>query len=360
MFKVFIDYNIFEDKVLEWDESNTWYQILSRQRSIYVNHNVDAEDFYNPDNPLFVFSQMTNTAFVDESNYISNVLENNEQVLENPCSAFILDIAPQKADEIQKKFGVICQSKDNMKTAELTLDDTTINTSTGGSWTERVPYGQVLPSNSLIIMDRYLFSSEEGESIDDSYENIIDMINAFTPNYFANEYHICIIFDISRIQDRDIQHLLNSEKSTDFTEDDIKASFCKISTQLNKEKQELVKAKNYNITLEIITVDNRDKDIYKKTHDRKVISNFFYATASHKLKAYRNRNPLVRQKIDVLPLYAKGFDNVSDIPEETHAEDINDLRFILNESKRHPQLHYYSINGNTNLSIQNAKNRILI
>ena len=182
----------------------------------------------------------------------------------------------------------------------------------------------------------------------------------FIPENFDSEYHICIIFDTDHIQDRDIKTLLGSEKSKNFTEEERKAAFAKISTQVNKIKNEYVKKYGYPITLEILSCDRRDKQSYEKTHDRRVISNYFFATASHKLKAFRNGTPLQKQKIDLLTLYAKGLGDLSDVPEYAHADDIKDLRYVMQESKNHPTLHMYSVNGNVNNSVINAKNRILI
>ena len=129
---------------------------------------------------------------------------------------------------------------------------------------------------------------------------------------------------------------------------------------INKIKNEYVKKYGYPITLEILSCDRRDKQSYEKTHDRRVISNYFFATASHKLKAFRNGTPLQKQKIDLLTLYAKGLGDLSDVPEYAHADDIKDLRYVMQESKNHPTLHMYSVNGNVNDSAINAKNRILI
>lgn len=360
MFKVYIDYDKMYDICLDQDESDTWYKILCKQQSININHSVDDEEFYDENNPLFVFSQMKGVEFNDETAYMDAVSADNTNVLQQPCSAFILNIDPTKATEIQNRFGVLCQSTDDMNAKALTIGDVTITTTKPDTWTNRLPFGKVLPSNSLILVDRYLFGSENDETLQDSYENIKDIMEAFMPDSCDSNYHMCVIFDSDHIQDRDIKILLGSEKSKDFTEEERKNAFAKISTQLNKLKNEFVKKHDYPVTLEVLSCDRRDKQSYEKTHDRRVISNYFYATASHKLKAFRNGKPLQKQKIDLLTLYAKGLGDLSDIPECAHADDIKDLRYVMQESKNHPSLHMYSINGNVNSSVLNAKNRILI
>ena len=360
MFKVYIDYDKMYDICLEQDESDTWYKILCRQQGININHSVDDDEFYDENNPLLVFSQMKGIEFNDETDYMDAVSTDNSKVLQQPCAAFILNIDSTKATEIQNRFGVLCQSTDDMNARALVIGDETITTISPGTWTKRLPFGKVLPSNSLILVDRYLFSSENDETLQDSYDNIKDMMEAFMPDSFDAEYHVCVIFDTDHVQDRDIKLLLESEKSKDFTEEERNNAFAKISTQLNKLKNEYVKKHNYPVILEVLSCDRRDKQSYEKTHDRRIISNYFYATASHKLKAFRNGTPIQKQKIDLLTLYAKGLGDLSDVPEYAHADDIKDLRYVMQESKNHPSLHLYSINGNVNSSVINAKNRILI
>ena len=360
MFKVYIDYDKMYDISLEQDKSNTWYKILCKQQSININHSVDDEEFYNESNPLFLFSQMQGVLFKDETAYMDAVSKDNSNVLTQPCAAFILNIEPNKAIEIKNRFGVLCQSTEKMDALPLTIGDVTITTKHGDTWTKRFPFGKVLPSNSLILVDRYLFGSENDETLQDSYDNINDMMEAFMPDCFGAEYHMCIIFDMDRVQDRDVKSLLGTEKSKDFTEEERNKAFAKISTQLNKLKNEFVKKHKYQVVLEVLSCDRRDKQSYEKTHDRRVISNYFYATASHKLKAFRNGTSIQKQKIDLLTLYAKGIGaDLSDIPEYAHADDMKDLQYVIQESKNHPTLHLYSINGNVNSSVRNARNRIL-
>lgn len=361
MFKVFIDYDKMCDICLEQDNADTWYKILCEQQSINVNHSVSDDEFYNENNPLFIFSQMNDVEFNNEASYMNEVCEHNEKVLENPCSAFVLNIDTTKAKEITSRFGVLCQSVDEMSACPLTIGDVTITTIKPDSWRKRLPFGKVLPSNSMVIVDRYLFGSENDETLQDSYDNVRDLMEAFMPDSLDTTYHLCIIFDTNHIQDRDIKSLLDSDKSKNFTEDEKKMAFGKISSKLNKIKNEFVKEHLYPVVLEVLSCDRRAGDAYQKTHDRKVISNYFYATATHKLKAFRNEQPLVRQQIGLLSIYGKGIDDtLSDVPQIAHSYDINDLRYLMREAKSHPKLHNYSVNGNTNISLSEAKNRILV
>lgn len=361
MFKVFIDYDKMRDICLDQNKADTWYKILCKQQSININHSVDNEEFYDENNPLLIFSQMTGVEFNDESSYINEVCEHNEKVLEHPCGAFILKVDDVKAKEITSRFGVLCQSANEMDARPLAIGDVTITTVKPDSWQKRLPFGKVLPSNSLVIVDRYLFGSENDETLQDSYDNVGDLMEAFMPDSLDTEYHLCIIFDTDHIQDRDIKELIKSDKSKNFTEEEKKKAFGKLSSKLNKIKNDFVRMHNYPVVLEVLSCDRRAGGAYLKTHDRKVISNYFFATATHKLKAFRNGQPLVRQQIDLLSIFGKGLDDsLSDVPQIAHSYDIDDLRYLMREAKNHPKLHNYSVNGNTNISLSEAKNRILV
>ena len=176
---------------------------------------------------------------------------------------------------------------------------------------------------------------------------------------FTYFFIFCVIFGLTALTVKELD--ISSGFEEILYQKDIKSNVEQENKYyINKIKNEYVKKYGYPITLEILSCDRRDKQSYEKTHDRRVISNYFFATASHKLKAFRNGTPLQKQKIDLLTLYAKGLGDLSDVPEYAHADDIKDLRYVMQESKNHPTLHMYSVNGNVNDSAINAKNRILI
>lgn len=363
MFKVYIDHKKMSDICLEQDEKNKWYQILGAQKEIWINCDTDDDDFNSEDNPLFVFSQMKNIKFHNARDYMDAIPNCANRVLENPCGAFILDIDKDKAQEIQNRFGVICQSVNDMNEKFLTLVDIYKNTETGGSYSKIFPLGNLLPSNSLILVDRYLFASGTGENLDDAYENILDIMDAFMPINFDDEYHVCIIFNMDTVKDCDVKSLLKSDKSEDFTEDERQKAFEKLSTRINKLKNEYVKKHKYNVSIELLSCDNRDKISYDKTHDRYIISNYYFITATWKLKAFREEKALKNQTFTALSLYAKGIgkpvERQSDIPKCNHSRIISDCQSMFLSAKVHPTLYRYSQNGNAKISINDVKNRLI-
>lgn len=342
MFKIFIDYNKLLE-IIKGDTDNTWYQIFMKQNSIAVNHEFKDD----PEDPLFIFGMNGgNIVFSDESNYINEVISNNEKVLDNPCGAFYLNIDSETAMQIQNNYGVICQNCEEMNPEYLTKGDFTTITIQKNTWEDCFLFIKFIPSNTLIIVDRYLFSSEYNETIDDSITNIIDIMNAFMPGSFGAEYHLCIIFDETKFRKKD------------------KINFERLSERLNGIKNEFAKKNKYQISLELLSCSCLDYESYKKTHDRKILSNYFSVMASHKLKAFRqDKQPILKQKIDLLSLCGKGLsDDFSDLPQIAYEDDINDLRNIVSAANNlvTQEAYRYSCDGDINIATKNIKNRILV
>ena len=172
MFKVYIDYDKMYDICLEQDVSDMWYKILCKQQGININHSVDDDEFYDENNPLLVFSQMNGIVFNDESSYMNDIPNNNSRVLEQPCGFFVLPIDSTLANSIQSDYGVICRSSmDKVASVPLTIDDIDVDgpNANGSTW-GRFPFGLLgVPTNTIIIQDRYFFKSDNGESINDTY-----------------------------------------------------------------------------------------------------------------------------------------------------------------------------------------------
>lgn len=344
MFKVYIDYDKMYDICLEQDDSDTWYKILCKQQSINVDCDVEDEEFYDENNPLLIFSQMNGIEFNDASEYMNDVITDNSKVLDQPCGAFILNIDSTKAKEIQSRFGVMCQSAKDMKADFLTMEDIEIEgpNANGATW-GRFPFGALeVPTNSLIIQDRYFFSSDQGENINDTYNNFTEILSTLLPRHFGDVFHVMVIVDGTKIMPRD------------------NVTFEKVVDELESRKRQLESLFGYTIALEVLSVPQGSYK-YDKTHNRRIITNYYMIKADHKLKAFRGQKPLADQTLTSKFLYSKGLNMLSDPPVNKHTSCISDFRDIIRQSqKSSPGYYAYSCNGCHNLSTNDIKNRILI
>lgn len=347
MFKVYIDYDKMYDICLEQDESDTWYKILCKQQGININHSVDDNEFYDENNPLFIFSQMKDIEFHDESDYMNDIPNNNCRVLEQPCGFFVLPIDSTLANSIQSDYGVICRSSmGKVDSTPLTFDDIDVDgpNANGATW-GRFPFGLFgVPTNTIIIQDRYFFKSDNGESINDTYENFTSILSTLLPRTFNGTFHVMIIVDASGdgINRRD--HV----------------TFENIVDELEIRKNALALQFGYAISLEVLSVPSGSYK-YDKTHNRRIITNYYLIKADHKLKAFRGQTPLADQTLTSKFLYSKGLDALSDPPVNKHTSWIQNFRDIVTQSKRSlPGYYLYSCDGNHGLSTNDIKNRILI
>ena len=163
-----------------------------------------------------------------------------------------------------------------------------------------------IPSNALILVDRYLFSA-----FDDGLQNLLDILDAILPKTFCGCYHILLITDDSQIMEAD-----NGRFRT------IDAAVSEIQTVVPSLDRP------YDILLENLFVHKAKKPLpgqkrtpeentlirfYQETHDRHIFSNYFNVTAEHALCAVREtkKGNLVasfKQTISFDAIYA-GIDN---------------------------------------------------
>lgn len=341
MFKLFIDYDKAVDICLSPESEPVWYKIMCLQTESGVGINRPYDDsFYSEDNPLFLVSQSEGIEFNDESVLMDSIPENHSAVLTSPCGAFILPISKEEAAEIQNGYGVICQSVDSMSTNILTFSDIDVcgPNRNGATW-GRMPFGAVIPTNSLIIQDRYFFKSDRGENVQDIYYNFKEIIRNLLPLSLSAPFHLMVMVDGEKIERRDA------------------VTFERIAEELNGIAELISDERGYPIIFEVLSIPESDRRYYPPTHDRRIISNYYSIYATHKIKAFRETQCLADQIITSKLLYSKGVkDNLSDPPEWKHRKWISDFRQMVRFSRKDYEYSRdgYYVNGPLDI-----KNRIL-
>jgi hypothetical protein len=132
-------------------------------------------------------------------------LKNNPaKCLDNPSALYILDITPTEALRIQHSYGVMCLSGEHPDVSPLidindyfspVAKEKKIN-----GWDKILDNVETLPSNALLIKDRYLFSNKNTD-YGDGLINIRKILRELLPVRFkGKEYHITIVFDVILIK----------------------------------------------------------------------------------------------------------------------------------------------------------------
>jgi len=218
-----------------------------------------------------------------------------ENVQKNPSSLYILNIAHTEALTIQRTYGVMCVSGDSPNISPL-IDINDIHIAKeqeklGRGWDTVLKSVETLPSNALLLTDRYLFAFRRPNA-GDGIANIKDILSELLPKQFqGGNYHVTVIFD-------------NMARDENYT-------FAEIAKLLEEVKQQV--NRDYPITMEVIGI-TPDCSIYNKLHNRMIISNYYIVEASHKLAAFNKDKGTARQMLIPMALFTESSLNGNSTP----------------------------------------------
>lgn len=303
-----------EDKLTELClEGGTWYDIIRNQRTIYVCNDSDEEE-WDISNEILLNLYRGGVEIEVDNEVAEDIKKDTKNVLELVNPAYILDYSEQEATEISRKYGVIFLPTQNTPEPAIAETGWTLDTSDDSkeqSW-DFFLSGIKTKYNSLVIIDRYFFSSEYGESLEDSKFNLRSILNILLPKEQMHKFTLSIIFDITKA-DKEMQEL---------------------ATEVNKIKKTLVGHTSFD--MELISIDSNCYN-YDKTHDRFIVSNYFVIDAAHKIKAFRtDKTVLTEQNIHFKYLYSEGIreNDKSSKPEVSQDRILKAVCDAMHTSKR--------------------------
>ena len=250
-----------------------WYRILRKQNFIYLSEynsndvEYEDEDYLNNKELIDMFSQSAgNIDIKPADDKIQQILLDHSKVLDNPNAAYFLDIDPEEAKAIQDDFGVICQSVNvPVDTSVFTMPCIPINfqkdqVSVKG-WDKILQEPAKLPSNSLCIIDRYLFCYE-GDTVRGDKKNTIGFDNLqlillfALPEHYKGIYNVTIIFDGKAI-------------GSGYDVDTLWQELC-------IRVDNIAKRKGYKINLQYLAIDVDAAGYTKEmTHNRQILSTYY-------------------------------------------------------------------------------------
>lgn len=200
-----------------------------------------------------------------------------EKVLNNPSALYILDISPADALAIQRMYGVMCLSSsapDITPLIDVNDEHTTEKrVSLGRGWDSVLDSVEHLPSNALILNDRYLFKTTNAV-YGNGFDNIRSILTELLPRELNTKYHIAVIFDRDEI--------------------DPLYNFNSIAKRLNDLVLEFKKP--YEIVTEVLGL-SEGKEIYYKFHNRRIVSNYFVVKMDYTLAAFNKTEGTSEQTI---------------------------------------------------------------
>lgn len=268
-----------------------------------------------------------------------------ENVQKNPSSLYILDITSAEALAIQKTYGVMCLSGDSPNISPL-IDVNDIHIAKeeqqlGRGWDTVLDSVEMLPSNALLMADRYLFAIKY-PSAANGISNIKDILTELLPKQFqGGNYHVTIVFD-------------NMAKNENY-------SFSEIVQLIEDVKKQI--GREYPITMEVLGI-TPECSIYKKLHNRMVISNYYLVEASHKLAAFNKYKGTVRQMLIPMTLFTESSLNGRSTPpldaiDHTLATLRNFSKSLQYLPESSHKTYLYAVNGEVKDKCLSLRNRLV-
>ena len=343
MFKVFIAENILRNIIQAESQRpnnsrSNLFKILKSAKNLYVA--MDAPDF------AWIKQLKDNYGLVADAtrtDYIKKIPTRPESVLKNPSSLFILDIPFAEAKKIQIEYGVICRSGiDTNVSTLIDINDehtTDKNKPLGRGWDTVLDSVESLPSNALILTDRYLFKTTNAK-YGNGFDNVRSILTELLPRELNTTYHITIIFNKDSI--------------------DPLYNFQTIAKRLNDIKEEMKRP--YPITMEVLGITGKN-ETYHNLHNRRIVSNYFVVKMDHRLAAFNKTVGTVDQTITPQVLFTEeSLNRHSTAPLKTMRQVVSALREFSNSLSSPYTKHdsyYYAVNGEWMEKCISIRNRLI-
>ena len=312
---------VCEEMEKDQDEQSNWFKIFAHQNTIFVS-SLNDNKYLDYEEPLFIFCESYNIEIKFETDYIENIPNNPASTSRYPNGVFILNISEEEAKKIQQEYGIICQSIDTMDDGVLVNEGNQFEPDkddTDYDWNyilANYGYSEV-PSNHLLLIDRYLFADENSEEINSALQNIYEIFNNLLPKNSLKCSYL-ISFFISQ----DVLEKYN-------------LSLNEIGEEIHKMILEL--SRNYTINIEFISMRHRC-GLYRNIHDRFIITNYTITKISHMLNAFEDGKSKCMQTITAQRLFTqKGLNDYCDSPIKMHTNVTNAIHRYFTWRRYHPE-----------------------
>lgn len=212
-----------------------------------------------------------------ENYKVSIAFEYNIQI-KNPHSIFFIEFSKEQCQELENKYGYFFINWENFKTKWKLLNPRNyqsfkIVSKTGnlGNWSSFSKLKH--PANAIIIIDRYFFKGFSKENIENMFGNLFEKIEY--------KFDVTLILGKQTIKDMALGYINTNNSEILHIREETKNIKKNIKSVI---KNKLSKQDNLTI-IQIFKGDKSDLDI---THDRRIISNYFYMVSGASL-SYENK-----------------------------------------------------------------------
>lgn len=242
--KVFIEKEAFERFVLNEQSFNNLLAIFSEHSVICLNMtdaDIDKEwqttslDGQRGGSKIrkFCTGHSMRRPLSAHSDFIKFLSDNNK-LLDYSRSIFVLNISPEAAESLRKKFGLVILSKDNLSDDifQFHIKDSVSKGELKDGYTDGWDYffdlrrQDWLPSNVLVFSDEYLFKNEV-RGVNLGVRNLKSIIPHLLPQELDTEFQILVVSPIPNNNRVKAQRI--SDEMTKFVHDLPLPYSCKIT-----------------------------------------------------------------------------------------------------------------------------------
>lgn len=352
--------------VMKQESTSVWYRMIKQSEEVFY-YKYKQEELTIEEKKAFEVLKANDIKLVDKTSEYEDILADNSKILRHPNAIYVLDVEEKYVHRIEDEYGVVCVSIENVDSGfqDYHLDKDLHLFVTEGEqkhkWSDLKKIAEKIPTNSLLIIDRYLFAKDV---LKDGVANIEHILNSLLPDRHKENFEVTIMFDS---KDLDSKHNImflygkNYNSSYNYSKEEV---FKKLSERIHKVTEKFHREKDYSIDLHLLSLCDTSGTTrvgsYKRTHNRRILSNYYIIRAEHKLGAFRNGNEegTCSQCIDMEPLFSYYSDKnaKSDMAIDVMKRLWQDLYPILQEVKERSYW-LYSKNGNVNVSVKNTNIR---
>lgn len=310
-----------------------WISILKKKKYVSVKVYASDEEIVeyaknevscSPISNLILSGDITLNSDVQT---INEIKLNYSKVLDYPTSVFFLDISKPEALKVQEEYGVICKNENDVDGTELSEDREIVSCKgeKGHNWSEFLGEVKKMPTNALVVSDRYLFSNDKlsGKDARDGRDNLICIVDSILPMSFSFKY--------------DYQVLVL------YSQNNCKLEFNELSKEIS---ERITQLRSYPICVEIISLSSYDY-LYEETHNRRIITNYHVIRTEHKTNAFKDDTSTCSQVLNWDMIFSKGIIDNSDMPVKSQVVLINTIKEIskYGDGNKMTCGYYYSRNG---------------
>lgn len=313
MNKLYLTENQFDKSLSQKDD--LYRLIMSARPQIYVISQKWKKGTFAAPNRFISFGKENGISVSPYESEERNLIASLERDEYDSDAIYILNVGKEAAAKLRKKR-IMCLSQNNFKNEKsLLIDDAIVfsprNGETGYGWNKVLNPISSVPSNTLLIIDRYLFDSD----VKSGAKNLKSILDVILPVGTCIElpYRIYLV----------IAH----KKEMSYSECNSKCD--KIIKLINLPKR------TYKIDLFLYSISPKCKTFNPITHNRRIAFESGRVEATYKLDAFKFQSSLCNQSLFVEHLFSKANLNGSgDSAYKANYDDWEAFESFMEECKK--------------------------